>query len=1318
MDQPNLGGVNSPEFVKEGKVLVMQHQFNDAVRICRVGLLGDPSCVDGRLVLGMALIALGRHDEVIAEMRVALDQAPQLSLAHLLRGEALARRGDLTQAQEALSSCLRLEPTNSKARALLSALDDSGDTAEPLTGPSTQLYPSEAAQAVSSTTDVDGAENAAALMPAAAVAPLDSRELDNAPATTVDPEVEGIYRQMVDQLSTGDSGHSFDDLRIHAQPVAPSAEDLNVLPADSTNVLTLDDVEIVKEERIGTNPEAVVQVSDDDIASSQPIVCAPDVPSIAPVSTEAIDVDQLVTPIEQPAHAADVVSMPSVASHSPPAKPDNRVHGTDLAPLDSFDSAPLSELDVDESLTRVHFEPHAERDTGWGSSASWDDVHPKAEVSSEPETYGSPEDFQSFRDIAPLTLDGSDLKAPIEDASAPLVLENHGAASDWIEASRDSRGESIIEDAYVASGDWGPVSEPVWARSEPAVRAISDNEERFVPASPLLDQMMYSNAVALPGEQAPFEREASRGEKAIGEGSAPNVSRASDAGKSGLLSTLSRETGRNRVVIVATVLGVLLCAAGIGFVVRSFWTGKHVRRKQQVARKRVRQGNIADYMVVARMWGHIAKHSDDPLPSQLAQAVINELVPIEFGVEPEIQLPPQIRKRGASGATLQVVRLLNEGKLQRAREAAFNARESGYADNGLLQYLTARIKLLDGDGRGAITHLERADQLRANDTMVIRSWGEALCLQGDFAAADDQFQRALKLNRKHISTLVSLSRCMNMQGQSEKALSMSEEILSSELQNSASDGQIGRALVQKAYALARLGRKASAEDAIRQARMHRPLRDPVFLDDVASTWLILGRLRSAERALTGSQAVMKNRAPLRFLKARVLQLRGRRGEALALLDKETEFVAAQELRVRLLIDLGRVAQAKEALRTMRRQLSPSLTELLHVDVLIAEENYGEAAKVVDQALARRPKNIALNKAKVRSLMGLGEFEAAKTLLDAIAEKHPREKQLALSRVDLDLALGDFSGALKRLERLRRRHPDELRVLRRLARLYLGKRDLGRAEQAYLEVLKRAPRDTQARYQLAGVHLEARRFEAVKKAIADLRTDATGLAHLTAAELSLAREAAVAASSSLEKARSDSPDNVDVWVVSIRAEIFRDRIGVARSLLKQFQERFGKRAELYQAIGEVLLAAGDKPKAALKAFKTSLRKISRRVRYPVDEAQLHVLSGRAHQETGTSALALVSYRKAAALCPLCPEPQFRIGLALDERGETREALVYLKKARTLAPKQPQIYYELGKVYENDEQPKRAIEMYTEYLKRNPPREFAREVRQAIDGLKES
>src|SRR5215468_6856874 len=107
------------EFIQRGKVLIVRRQFQEAVRVCRLGLLASPTAVEGRLVLGMALMALGRYDDVLAEMRVALELDASHPVASLLKGEALFYKGDHAQAEEVVERACRLDPNSERAQAVL-----------------------------------------------------------------------------------------------------------------------------------------------------------------------------------------------------------------------------------------------------------------------------------------------------------------------------------------------------------------------------------------------------------------------------------------------------------------------------------------------------------------------------------------------------------------------------------------------------------------------------------------------------------------------------------------------------------------------------------------------------------------------------------------------------------------------------------------------------------------------------------------------------------------------------------------------------------------------------------------------------------------------------------------------------------------------------------------------------------------------------------------------------------------------------------------------------------------------------------------------
>ena len=107
------------DFVSRGQDLVAAGQYQEAVKVCRLGLLARPGEVNGRLVLASALLALRRYDEVLAEMRVAIELEPGNAGAHQLRGEALLRKGDPHGAVDTLTRARKLAGGDPSIAALL-----------------------------------------------------------------------------------------------------------------------------------------------------------------------------------------------------------------------------------------------------------------------------------------------------------------------------------------------------------------------------------------------------------------------------------------------------------------------------------------------------------------------------------------------------------------------------------------------------------------------------------------------------------------------------------------------------------------------------------------------------------------------------------------------------------------------------------------------------------------------------------------------------------------------------------------------------------------------------------------------------------------------------------------------------------------------------------------------------------------------------------------------------------------------------------------------------------------------------------------------
>ena len=152
--------MSQSDFVTRGQALVTSGQYQEAVKVCRLGLLGRPTTVEGRIVLGQALLALKRYDEVLAEMRVALELDHSSIAAQILKGEALLHKGDVPAAVEVFTRVRPLAPNDPHLTALIADTQRAagrpmstshpsvgfvGGTGEHATNESTKHYPNHSA---------------------------------------------------------------------------------------------------------------------------------------------------------------------------------------------------------------------------------------------------------------------------------------------------------------------------------------------------------------------------------------------------------------------------------------------------------------------------------------------------------------------------------------------------------------------------------------------------------------------------------------------------------------------------------------------------------------------------------------------------------------------------------------------------------------------------------------------------------------------------------------------------------------------------------------------------------------------------------------------------------------------------------------------------------------------------------------------------------------------------------------------------------------------------------------------------------------------
>ncbi|MBI3121371.1 MAG: tetratricopeptide repeat protein, partial [candidate division NC10 bacterium] len=96
--------------------------LDEAIRICRDGLVAHPTYVSGRVVLGRALLEQGALEEAEGEFRRVLELAPDNLLALRLLGDTSAQQGRSGEARLHYERALRLNPLDRETQERLAAL--------------------------------------------------------------------------------------------------------------------------------------------------------------------------------------------------------------------------------------------------------------------------------------------------------------------------------------------------------------------------------------------------------------------------------------------------------------------------------------------------------------------------------------------------------------------------------------------------------------------------------------------------------------------------------------------------------------------------------------------------------------------------------------------------------------------------------------------------------------------------------------------------------------------------------------------------------------------------------------------------------------------------------------------------------------------------------------------------------------------------------------------------------------------------------------------------------------------------------------------
>lgn len=138
--------------------------------------------------------------------------------------------------------------------------------------------------------------------------------------------------------------------------------------------------------------------------------------------------------------------------------------------------------------------------------------------------------------------------------------------------------------------------------------------------------------------------------------------------------------------------------------------------------------------------------------------------------------------------------------------------------------------------------------------------------------------------------------------------------------------------------------------------------------------------------------------------------------------------------------------------------------------LYAEANLKETAlALLERALSRRPKSVALLRATASALEELNRTSEAEVVEDRYSALRFDDPQIAQRKLDVALARRDATSAGHWVDRLVAANPDSATTLAQAARTYIALGDRPKAIASYKKALELAPEDTDTMRSLANVY---------------------------------------------------------------------------------------------------------------------------------------------------------------------------------------------------------------------------------------------------------
>jgi putative PEP-CTERM system TPR-repeat lipoprotein len=280
---------------------------------------------------------------------------------------------------------------------------------------------------------------------------------------------------------------------------------------------------------------------------------------------------------------------------------------------------------------------------------------------------------------------------------------------------------------------------------------------------------------------------------------------------------------------------------------------------------------------------------------------------------------------------------------------------------------------------------------------------------------------------------------------------------------------------------------------------------------------------------------------------------------------------------------------KNAIFSYRRayEIAPNSIPILsrYVALLSSAKEFGEARTVLQDAVARAPRNALLKGDLIRVGAEIDGLDGALAKAHEFAKDDPESNIYDLVSAELYEKAGRPKDAIALLERAVAARPSDDGPTLALSGLYSRTGDLTKAEAILTRRLAAHPKSLTARAALARLYLTTARTDEAKKSYDELLSQSpTDIAALLGlAEIAAAQTKWPEATDYITRARAAAPNNPAPGLLLVNMYGLQQDWKAATSAANELVNQFPENVEVLDAQGRVQIAASDKD-GALTTYK--------------------------------------------------------------------------------------------------------------------------------------